>query len=426
MGRRLVASAASDAAHFPFGSETLWLVAVKVVVVFVWLILMTLLTIWWERRLLSFMQYRVGPNRIGPFGLLQTLMDGIKLAFKEEIIPTLVDKPIFVLAPIIAMTPPFLALSVTPFGPLVSIGGHQTPLQLTDFGSATLVVLACSSISVYGVVLAGWASRSTYPLLGGLRAAAQLISYEVSMGLSLAGVFLLSGSLSPSEIVAAQEHRPWFAVSLLPSFAIFLIAAIAETNRIPFDLPEGEGEIVGGYHTEYTSMKFAMFFIGEYIGMVAMAALGTTMFLGGWRAPWPISLWGHANSGWVPVIWFLVKLMLLLSAFIWVRATLPRLRYDQLMQLGWKVLVPAALVWLLLVAALQAVRNGGMAWWTAVACVGGPFVALLLTGFWVYDRIAARRAAALADVEDAEPPFPVPPMDLVVPPRFDRRSLDRQ
>ncbi len=415
-----VASAASDAANFPFGSETIWLIIVKIVGMFAFLVVMTLLMIWWERRLISFMQYRIGPNRIGPFGLLQSLMDGLKLAFKEEIIPAIVDKPVYFIAPVLSAVPAFVAFSVTPLGPIVSIGGHHTPLQLTDFGVATLLVLACSSLGVYGIVLAGWASGSTYPLLGGLRAAAQMISYEVSMGLSLGAVFILAGTLSPSGIVAAQEHHVWYCIALLPSFVIYVISGVAETNRIPFDLPEGEGELVGGYHTEYTSMKFALFFLAEYINMVGVSALCTTLFLGGWRAPWPISLWGGANSGWVPLIWFLIKVMLLLSGFIWLRATLPRLRYDQLMQLGWKVLVPFSLVWLLLVAALQALRSSGRPAGETVALVGIPVLVLLALIFWLYDRRAKNldaTAAAQAEAEAKEPtPYPVPPMDLVVPP----------
>jgi len=415
-----VASAAGDAANFPFGSETIWLIIVKVVGMFAFLVVMTLMMIWWERRLISFMQYRIGPNRIGPFGLLQSLMDGLKLAFKEEIIPAIVDKPVFFIAPVLSTIPAFVAFSVTPLGPIVSIGGHHTPLQLTDFGVATLLVLACSSFGIYGIVLAGWASGSTYPLLGGLRAAAQMISYEVSMGLSLAAVFLLSGTLSPSGIVASQEHHVWYAIALLPSFIIYVISGVAETNRIPFDLPEGEGELVGGYHTEYTSMKFALFYLAEYVNMIGVSALATTLFLGGWRAPWPISLWHGANSGWIPLIWFMVKIMLLLSGFIWLRATLPRLRYDQLMQLGWKVLVPFSLVWLLLVAALQAMRSSGSPAWESVLAVGGPVVVLLIVGFSIYDRVLQnneKAEAAEAATEAAlPPPYPVPPMDLVVPP----------
>jgi len=416
----VIASPASDVTTFAFGSETLWLVIVKVVAVFILLMLITIFLIWWERRLIGFMQYRLGPNRIGPFGLLQTLLDGIKLALKEEIIPTLVDKPVYWLAPVAAMTPAFVAFSVVPFGPMVSIGGHHTPLQLTDFGVATLLVLACSSLGVYGIVLAGYASGSTYPLLGGLRSAAQMISYEVAMGLSLATVFILSGSLSPSAIVASQEHHVWNFLPLIPSFLVYLVAAVAETNRLPFDLPEGEGELVAGFHTEYSSMKFAMFYIGEYINMVGVAALATTLFLGGWRAPWPLSLASTTNSGWLPLLWFLIKVCVILSAFVWLRATLPRFRYDQLMKFGWKVLVPISLVWLLVVAAEQALRATDLAAWRSALYVGGPTVVLLLVGFWFYDmRAEGAQRAHLAEqrAEAALPsPYPVPPMDLVVPP----------
>ncbi len=397
--------------NFAFGSEPIWLVIVKVIVVFVFLVVMTLFTIWFERRVIGFMQFRLGPNRIGPFGLLQTLMDGFKLALKEEIIPTMVDKPVFFIAPVISTIPAFLAFSVTPFGPLVSIAGIITPLQLTDFGTAVLLVLACSSIGVYGIVLAGWASGSTYPLLGSLRSAAQMISYEVAMGLSLAAVFILAGSLSPSVIVASQAHL-WFGLALLPSLIIYFISAVGETNRLPFDLPEGEGEIVGGYHTEYSSLKFALFFLAEYVNMVGVSALCTTLFLGGWRAPWPISLWGSANQGWWPLLWFIAKLLILLFIFVWLRGTLPRLRYDQLMQLGWKVLVPFSLVWLLAVAAVQAVRSSGTDLRQLLVYVGiGAAVLLLVFGFWPQRKLPVEEHD-----EPGESPFPVPPMDLVVPP----------
>lgn len=415
-----LASAASDAARFPFGSETLWLIIVKLLVVFIFLIVLTIVLIWWERRLIGFMQYRVGPNRHGPFGLLQTVADAIKLGLKEEIIPAIVDKPVYFLAPVLSAIPAFVAFSVTPFGPIVSIGGHHTPLQLTDFGVAVLLVLACSSMGVYGIVLAGWASGSTYPLLGGLRSAAQMISYEIAMALSIGAVFIVAGSLSPSAIVASQEHRVWYAIALLPSFVIYFISGVAETNRLPFDLPEGEGEIVGGYHTEYTSMKFALFYLAEYVNMAGVSALCTTLFLGGWRAPWPLSLYSGFNAGWWPLLWFLIKLVIVLSVFVWIRATLPRLRYDQLMQLGWKLLVPFSLVWLLLVAALQALRSTGRPAWESVMWVGIPVVVILAIVFWVADRRAEQREAdAEAEREAARteiPPFPVPPLDLVVPP----------
>lgn len=407
---------AAEPTSFDWGSETLWLVIVKVVAVFAFLMLAAMIMVWWERRLISFMQYRVGPNRYGPFGLLQALLDGLKVAFKEEVIPALADKPVYFIAPVVAMTPAFLTFAIVPFGPVVSIGGHETPLQLTDFGVGLLLALAMSSLSVYGVVLAGWASRSTYPLLGGLRAAAQMISYEIGMGLALASVFVLAGTLSPSEIVNAQ-HDLWYAIALAPSLVVFFVSSIAETNRIPFDLAEGEGELVGGFHTEYSSMKFVMFYITEYMHMLGASALTVTLFFGGWRAPWPLSLWEGANSGWWPLLWFLAKFALVASVFIWVRATLPRLRYDQLMQLGWKILVPFSLVWLMLVATLQALRAEDASRTTITLAVGIPVV-VILGIWWIWDEKRVREQARLEAEEpvEEEPPFPVPPMDLVVPP----------
>ncbi|MEO6204867.1 MAG: NADH-quinone oxidoreductase subunit H, partial [Mycobacteriales bacterium] len=247
-----------------FGNEPFWLTVAKALFVFVLLVLLTLFAIVFERKIVSYMQQRMGPNRVGPRGYLQSLADGLKLALKEEIIPALANKPVYILAPILSAVPAFLAFSVIPFGPKVSIAGHQTALQLTDLPVGVLFLFACSSLGVFGIVLAGWSSGSTYPLLGGLRSAAQVISYEIAMGLSLVAVFLYSGSLSTSEIVAAQADR-WFIITLPISFLIYLIAMVGETNRAPFDLPEAESELVGGFHTEYTSLKFAMFFLAEYI-----------------------------------------------------------------------------------------------------------------------------------------------------------------
>ncbi|MEO7980131.1 MAG: NADH-quinone oxidoreductase subunit NuoH, partial [Sporichthyaceae bacterium] len=252
-----------------FGTDPWWLVLGKTLVVFVFLVVMTLFSIWWERRVVARMQQRIGPNRVGPQGLLQSLADGIKLALKEDIIPKAADKVVFVLAPIISATPAFLAFAVMPFGPEVSIGGHRTNLQLTDLPVAVLYILAVASVGIYGIVLAGWSSGSTYPLLGGLRSSAQMISYEVAMGLSFVGVFLYAGSMSTSEIVAAQGDY-WYAVLLFPSFVIYVISMVGETNRAPFDLPEAEGELVGGFHTEYSSLKFALFFLAEYVNMVTV------------------------------------------------------------------------------------------------------------------------------------------------------------
>jgi NADH-quinone oxidoreductase subunit H len=401
--------------------------------------LMTLFAIWAERRIIGRMQQRPGPNRAGPFGLLQSLMDGVKLPLKEDIVPTNVDKLLFWLAPAIAVIPAFISFAIIPFGPLVSIFGVQTPLQLADLPVAVLLVLAMSSIGVYGIVLAGWASESPYPLLGGLRSSAQVISYEIAMGLSFVAVFLYTGSLSTTAIVSAQSgantkfhlfgavlHWPsWYAVLLFPSFVIYLITMVGETNRLPFDLPEGEGELVGGFHTEYSSLKFALFYLGEYINMTTVAGLATTLFLGGWRAPWPISVWPDANTGWYPLIWFLVKVLILLFCFVWLRGTLPRIRYDQLMRFGWKVLIPVSLVWILVIATIRVWRTHGGS--PAVYTVAGLLIVALLTLLFLGDAAAQRRTQAAEEAAasagqplstgepgtgDGAPGFPVPPMDL--------------
>src|SRR5258705_8590591 len=300
-----------------FGKAPWWLVLAKVIVIFAFLVVMTLFAIWYERKVVARMQVRPGPNRNGPFGLLQSLADGLKLAFKEDIMPRLADKVVFFFAPVISTICAFTAFSVIPFGPDVSVFGTHTPLQLTDIPVAVLLVLACSSMGIYGVVLGGWASGSTYPLLGGLRSSAQMISYEVAMGLSIVSVFLVSGTMSTSGIVAAQAGNSqgelfglhftapsWYGITLLPSFVIFLVSSFGETNRAPFDLPEAETELVAGYMTEYSSIKFLLYMLSEYVAMVSMSAAMVTMFLGGWRAPWPISLWDGANEAWWPLIWF--------------------------------------------------------------------------------------------------------------------------
>ena len=339
-----------------FGQDPWWLIVIKVVLAFGILLMFTLFNIWLERRVVARMQHRLGPNVHGPFGLLQSLADGVKLMLKEDIIPRAADKAVYLIAPVLAAIPAFLAVAVIPFGPEVRVPFTDvtTPLQLTDLPVGVLYILAIASVGVYGIVLAGWSSGSTYSLLGALRSSAQVISYEVAMGLSLVAVFLYAGSMSTSGIVAAQEDL-WFALPLIPSFLIYMIAMVGETNRAPFDLPEAEGELVGGFHTEYSSIKFAFFFLAEYINMVTVSMLATTMFLGGWRAPWPLSLWDGANSGYWPVLWFLGKVLLFIFVFIWLRGSLPRLRYDQFMQFGWKRLIPLALLWTLAVATVRAV-----------------------------------------------------------------------
>ena len=341
-----------------FGTDTGLIIGVKVLGIFVIMVLMTLFTIWAERRVVGRMQMRIGPNRVGPFGLLQSLMDGVKLALKEEIIPKGVHMAVYVIAPVISATTAFLTFAVIPLGPEVSMFGHMTPLQLTDFPVSVLYVLAIASVGIYGIVLAGWSSGSIYPLLGGLRSSAQMISYEIAMGLSFVAVFLYASSMSTSQIVAAQE-KVWYVVLLLPSFVIYTTAMVGETNRAPFDLPEAEGELVGGFHTEYSSLKFALFFLAEYVNMVTVSAMATTLFLGGWRAPWPISMWDQANTGWWPMLWFFSKVFLFLFIFIWLRGTLPRLRYDQFMKFGWKVLIPVSIAWILIVSVARYMRNTG-------------------------------------------------------------------
>jgi NADH-quinone oxidoreductase subunit H len=414
-----------------FGHDAWWIMFLKVLIIFAFLMLATLFTIWAERRVIGRMQQRPGPNRAGKFGLLQTLMDGIKLALKEDMVPLGVDKVLFVIAPIVSVIPAFISFAVIPWGPIVSIFGHRTPLQLTDLPVAVLLILAMSSMAVYGIVLAGWSANSPYSLLGGLRSSAQVISYEIAMGLSFVPVFLYAGSLSTSQIVAAQVHGSefrlfgviwhwpsWFAVLLLPSFLIYIVTMVGETNRLPFDLPEGEGELVGGYHTEYSSLKFAMLQLAEYVSVITVSALATTLFLGGWRAPWPLSVWPTFNNGWWPVLWFLTKVAIFVFMFIWLRASLPRIRYDQLMQLGWKVLIPVSLGWTLIVATARVWRRQGGS--PAIYVTFGLIVAVLAMLLLLWDVASQRReeqeAADEAAAKEAGSPervaFPTPPLDL--------------
>ncbi len=414
---------AQDPTLADFGTDPFWLVLLKVVAVFVLLVVMTLFSIVFERKIVAYMQARVGPNRVGPRGSLQSLADGLKLAFKEEIIPALADKPVYFLAPILSAVPAFLAFSVIPFGPMVSIFGHQTPLQLTDLPVGVLIVFACSSLGVYGIVLSGWSSGSTYPLLGSLRSAAQMISYEIAMGLSLVAVFLYANTMSTSAIVAAQQ-KTWYVLLLLPSFLIYTIAVVGETNRAPFDLPEAESELVGGFHTEYSSLKFALFFLAEYINMVTVSALAATLFLGGWRAPFPIStIWPGANSGWWPLLWFVAKVILGIFVFVWLRGTLPRLRYDQFMAFGWKVLVPFALVWILFIGTFSVLRSEGRSTGQLLLYGVLPLAAIIIvvTLFWPEGRDEEDEDEELEQRPTrrgapATGPFPVPPMDLSIPP----------
>ena len=322
------------------------LLVARVVVVFFALLIAVMLLIWVERKVIADMQTRMGPMRAGPRGILITLADGIKLFFKEGITPALADRPVYLIAPVISMLPAFLAFAVIPFGTSVTLFGRRVPFQLADLNIGILLVLAMGSLMIYGIVLAGWSSGSNYPLLGAIRSSAQMISYEVGMGLALIAVLMYSGSLQMSEIVASQD-RVWNAIPQFPAFVIYLIAGLAETNRPPFDLPEAESELVAGFHTEYSGIRFALFYLGEYLNVVTVAAVAVTLFLGGWRGPAPEFL------PWLwPLLWFLVKVLALVYLYVWIRATLPRIRYDRLMAFGWKFLIPFGLLWVLVTGAI--------------------------------------------------------------------------
>lgn len=396
-----------------FSNDVFWVWLLKAVGIIVFLLLSVLIAIWFERRVVGRMQLRPGPNIHGPFGLFQSLGDAMKLLLKEDVTVKAADKVLYIVAPIIAVFCSLLTYAVIPFGPEVNIFGVMTPLQLTDFPVAVLYILACASVGVYGIVLGGWSSNSTYPLLGAVRSTAQVISYELSMGLSLVSVFIVAGSMSTSDIVDSQTQI-WWLIPLLPAFVIYVISMVGETNRLPFDLPEAEGELVGGYTTEYSSMKFAWFFLAEYINMLNVSAVATTLFFGGWRAPWPISAIndGMFNTGWWPLLWFVVKVWLFMFLFVWIRGTLLRFRYDQFMKFGWKVLIPAALVWVFCVAIVQGVQQ-----FTdldvRVWAIGAAIV--LLVGVGVTFLIPEKKKPAEPD-PSAEPfdafadGFPVPPL----------------
>lgn len=428
-------AAADDAAAVSgadFSADTWWIVLIKAVAIIVFLLVSVLIAIWFERKVVGRMQIRPGPNVHGPFGLFQSMADAMKLLFKEDIMVSTANRLVYVVAPMISVFCSLLVFAVIPFGPAVNMFGITTPLQLTDFPVAVLYILAAAALGVYGIVLGGWSSGTTYPLLGAVRSTAQVISYELGMGLSLVSVFILAGSMSTSQIVESQTQIWWF-LPLLPAFVLYIISMVGETNRLPFDLPEAEGELVSGYMTEYSSMKFAWFFLAEYINMINVSAVATTLFFGGWRAPWPLSMIGDGvlNTGWWPVLWFLAKLWLFMFFFVWVRGTLVRFRYDQFMRFGWKVLIPVGLFWVVAVAVVQGVRQ---------------FVDIeLRTLLWILAGIALVAAAATflipeKQVEPATPPtkgrrprldafadgYPVPPLPGQKLPRSPRRQRLRE
>ena len=389
------------------GLAVVLIVLLKVVIAFVFLMVAVMFMVWFERKVIAGMQNRVGPNKAGPWGILQTLADGIKLFFKEDLLPDKADKFVFKLAPYLSLVPAFLVFTVIPIGGdfrsghdgTVTIAHHHTFLQVADPPIGILLVLALSSIAVYGVMLAGWSSGSKYPLLGAVRASAQMVSYEAALGLSVATVILVAGTLTTTGMVAGQQHiQNWnlVATGFVP-FVVFVIAATAELNRPPFDLVEAEQELVGGFHTEYSSIRFALFFLAEFMNTVTMSAIIVTLFLGGPQAPFaflerlpgPQALWG--------VFWFFAKLFIFLFTYVWFRATLPRFRYDQLMDLGWKVLIPVAFAWLLVITALNVARDRGFSQTKVFGAGVGVFV-VLLAGFALLSR-AIRVSARNREVE---------------------------
>ena len=384
-----------------------WIITLKAVIVFAVCVVLTIMSVWGERRIVARMQERPGPNRVGPLGLLQSLSDGVKLALKEDLIPAAADKVIFIIAPIISATTCFMAFAVIPVTGPVTLFGHETVMQMTDIPVGVLYVLAIASVGVYGIVLAGWSSGSTYPLLGGLRSSAQVISYEVAMGLSLVAVFIYSGSMSTGDIVAAQ-NKWWNVVVLFPSFVIYLISMIGETNRAPFDLAEAEGELVGGFHTEYSSLKFALFFLGEYINIATVSALATTLFFGGYHALPGLGFTNTWLGGWFGMVWFFAKVCFFFNIFVWVRATLPRIRYDQFMKFGWKVLIPSSLIWIIVVATLRALSANGASRFVIAGFAGGVVLVIMaLSSAW--DK-AKEKAKIQPEFDVAAPSFPVPKM----------------
>ncbi len=337
---------------------------IKTVIALVVLLTAVAYSVWLERKVVGHMQNRWGPTRVGPFGLLQPAADGIKFLFKEDLTPPHVYKPLYIAAPMIAVTFAITSIAVIPIGNAITIFGLTIPLQITDVNIGLLVILGITSLGVYGVALSGWSSNSKYSLLGGLRASAQMVSYEIALGLSLVGVLILAGSFSLQDIVRAQSGYFWnwnvFGGLQFVAFFIYLMAAYAETNRIPFDLPEAETELVAGYHTEYSAMKFAMFFMAEYANMITVACLATLLFLGGWNSPIGEAHWLHAPAvamALLPVFWFVAKVFVFMFVYIWVRGTLPRFRYDQLMAFGWKFLLPLAIANLVVTALIVALKS---------------------------------------------------------------------
>ena len=362
----------------------LWVHVFRVLVTFAVFLLTTALLIWAERRVVAVMQSRRGPNRVGPLGIGQTLVDGLKMFFKEDPTPSMVDRVIYTTAPLVAVIVSFMTVAVIPLGGELTMFGETFTLQAADMDFGVLWLLAMGSLHVYAVFLAGWSSQSPYPLMGGVRATAQMVSYEIAQGLAVASVIIYAGSMRVSDIVAVQANDPglfpgapnWFFLPLLPAFAVYLIGMVAETERPPFDLPEAEGELVAGFMTEYSGMRFGMFMLAEFMGVVIQSAIVVTLFFGGPAGP---DFGLPSAIAWVmPVIWFLVKMSIFIFFFILLRASQPRMRYDRLMDLGWKVLIPIGLVWTLITAGLVLVREQGTSLQPIIIGVAAVAILLLL------------------------------------------------
>jgi NADH-quinone oxidoreductase subunit H len=402
-----------------------WLVLIKVVVLFVVLLVWTIFNVWFERRLVGKMQHRLGPIMNGPLGLGQALADGMKLLIKEDFMPSMVDRVLFTIAPLIAGTAAFTAWAVIPFGGAVNIFGVDTYLQLADLPVGVLVLLSVTAVGIYGFVLAGWSSNSPYSLLGGLRSSAQMISYEIAMGLSLVSVFLYAGSMSTHSIVEAQRLplqpftwdlglQSWYFLLLLPSFVVYVISMVGETNRAPFDLPEAESELVSGYITEYSGFRYAVYFLAEYINMATVSAIATTLFVGGYLPLWPFSwlarIMPQLNEPWLGPIWFVIKVQLFISFFVWLRGTLPRMRYDQFMKLGWKALIPISLVWIIVVATIKGLQQANLLVGPLPWVLGGIALAAILAIGFLGEKPEEIEEADVGEFDAFAGGYPVPPM----------------
>ncbi|MBB3025466.1 NADH-quinone oxidoreductase subunit NuoH [Trueperella pyogenes] len=403
-----------------FSQDTWWIWVIKAIAVVLFLIFSVIFALWFERRLIARMQNRLGPNTVGPLGLGQSFPDAIKLILKEDFWLAGADKVIYAIAPAISALCSFLVMAVIPVGPNVSIFGIYTPIQLADSPVAMLFVLAAAALGEYGMVLGGWSAKSTLPLYGSVRAATQMISYELAQGLSLVTVFITAATMSTSGIVNAQTDL-WNVVLLLPAFMIFFVTMFGGTNRLPFDLPEAEGEIVAGPHLEYSSMKFGWYYLAEYVNMLNMSMLATTLFFGGYRSgpilTWIFSLWGgNPNVGWFPVLVFVAKLWIFMAIFVWVRGTLLRFRYDQFMHLGWKGLIPAALGWLTIVMAVVGINMVVRINMVPVLVILGVGYSLILL-IWAFgDDTVKKTQQEIIDERESEEfdgfenGYPVPPL----------------